>query len=178
MRYVVLVLMGVFSALLSGTAFCTSFELAGVGIQIDLVLLFALALVFLEKNSITPILFAALTGLLLDILFSTTLGMYALSYTVAAAAASFAVHKLEKINFLHIFVIGVGGYIVKELMMALIVFAQGARQFDMGTILLRDTLPSAAANGVLLLLVYLLISILYQNAWMRPRVAAHFMDEL
>lgn len=177
MRYVVLIAMGILSALLSGTAFSTSFDVAGLGIQIDLVMLFTLGLVLVEKN-IAPIVFAALTGLLMDILFSTTLGIYALSYTVAAAAASVAVHRLEKFNFLHIFAVGMGGYIVKELMMALIVFAQGARQFEMGTILLKDTLPSAAVCGALLLLVYLLISLLYRNAWMRPRAAAHFMDEL
>ncbi len=83
MRYVVLIVMGVLSALLSGTAFSTSFDVAGLGIQIDLVMLFTLGLVLVEKN-IAPIVFATLTGLLMDILFSTTLGIYALSYTVAA----------------------------------------------------------------------------------------------
>ena len=176
MRYVVFILMGVIGTILSGTVFSASFDLAGLGIQIDLVLLLVLALVLVEKN-LTPIIFAAAAGLLMDMMFSTTLGMYALSYTVAAAA-SIVAHRMEKFNSLHIFLIGVGGYVVKELVMALIVFAQGARQFDLGAIFLRDMLPSAAFCGGLLLLAYLLVSLLYRKAWMRPRVSSHFMDEL
>ena len=177
MRYVVFILMGVIGTILSGTVFSASFDLAGRGIEIDLVLLLVLALVLVEKN-LTPIIFAAAAGLLMDMMFSTTLGMYALSYTVAAAAASIVAHRMEKFNSLHIFLIGVGGYVVKELVMALIVFAQGARQFDLGAIFLRDMLPSAAFCGGLLLLANLLVSLLYRKAWMRPRVSSHFMDEL
>ena len=177
MRYVVFVLLGVLSTILSGTVFSTSFDLAGLGIQVDIVLLIVLALVLVEK-SITPIIFAAAAGLLMDMMFSTTLGMYALSYTIAAAVASIAAHSMEKFNSLHIFIVGAGGYMIKELVMALIVFAQGARQFDLGAIFLRDMLPSAAFSGALLLLVYLLVSLLYRNTWMRPRMSSHFLDEL
>lgn len=177
MRYVILILMGIFGTILSGTVFSVPFDLAGLGIQIAPMLLLALALVLVEKN-ITPIIFAMATGLLMDMMFSTTLGMYALSYTVAAAVASIVAHRMEKFNSFHIFLIGVGGYIVKELVMALIVFAQGARQFDLGAIFLRDMLPSAAFAGALLLLVYLLVSLLYRNTWMRPRMSSRFMDEL
>ena len=72
MRYVVFILMGVIGTILSGTVFSASFDLAGLGIQIDLVLLLVLALVLVEKN-LTPIIFAAAAGLLMDMMFSIML---------------------------------------------------------------------------------------------------------
>lgn len=175
MRYVVLVVMSVFGTILSGTVFSTA-NIGGLGIQVDIVLLMVLSLVLVEKSAM-PVIFAAVTGLLMDMTYSTVLGMYAVSYAAAAAVGLLVLRKMKKFNPLHLFGIGVVGYIFKELMMAFIVFAQGARNFDMGPIMLRGVLPSAAVNGALLLVAYLLISRLYRNAWMRPRALAHHMDE-
>lgn len=167
--------MSVLGTILSGTLFST-FNVGELGIQIDIVLLMVLSLVLVEKSAM-PVVFAAVTGLLMDMTYSTQLGMYALSYAVAAAVGLFVFRKMEKFNLLHLFAIGAVGYMLKEFMMALIVFAQGARNFDLGLIMARAMLPSAAVNGALLLVAYLLISRLYRNAWMRPRASAHHMDE-
>lgn len=175
MRYVVLVAMSVLGTILSGTLFGT-IELWGLGLQIDIVFLIVMSLVLVEK-SVMPIVFAAVTGLLMDMTYSTQLGMYALSYTAAAAVGLFVFRKMEKFNLLHLFTIGAVGYIFKELMMAFIVFSQGARDINLGMIMVKGILPSAALNGALLLVAYLLVSRLYRNAWMRPRAAAHYLDE-
>ena len=165
MRYVVLVIMSVVGTILSGSVF-SGLNIAGI--QVDIVLLLILALSLAEKDAM-PVIFAAATGLLMDLVYSDTLGMFALSYTAAAVAALLTVRKIEKINLPSLFAAGFSGYVIKELTMALIVFAQGAR-FDLGAILLRYTLPAAALNGGLLIVAYWLVMKLYRNAWMRPRI--------
>ncbi|MEG0257434.1 MAG: rod shape-determining protein MreD [Christensenella sp.] len=174
MRYVVLVAMSILGTILSGSVFS---NINLWGLQIDIVLIMILALVLTEKTAM-PVIFAAVTGLLMDITYSTVLGMYAVSYTVAAAVAFMVLRKTEKQTILHLFFVGVGGYIIKESVMAFIVFAQGARNFDFFAILARYILPSAALCGGLLILAYFLISRLYKNAWMRPRTSGRYMDEL
>lgn len=146
------------------------------GIQIDIVFLLVMSLVLVEKSAM-PVVFAAVTGLLMDVMYARELGIYALSYAIAAAVGSILLRKVEKFNFLHLFAIGAVGYIFKEVVTAFIVFVQGAR-FNFPLLFGVEILPAAAVNGALLLVAYLLIARLYRNAWMRPRVSAHHLDEL
>lgn len=173
MRYVVLVAMSLLGTLFSGSVFSV-FTINGI--QIDIVFLLVMSLVLVEKSAM-PVVFAAVTGLLMDIMYARELGIYALSYAIAAAVGSILLRKVEKFNFLHLFAIGAVGYIFKEVVTAFIVFVQGAR-FNFPLLFGVEILPAAAVNGALLLVAYLLIARLYRNAWMRPRASAHHLDEL
>ena len=166
MRYVVLVLFAIVSTILSGSVF-SGLNLAGI--QVDIVLLIVLALALVDKSG-AAIIFAAGTGLFMDIMYSTVLGVYALSYTVAAAIVFLAFRNKEKFNVLILLLVGAAGYVIKETVMALIVYVLGAR-FDFLSILVRYTLPTAALTGGLLIVAYLLFARLYKNGWMRPAVA-------
>ena len=134
MRYVVLVLFAIVSTILSGSVF-SGLNLAGI--QVDIVLLIVLALALVDKSG-AAIIFAAGTGLFMDIMYSTVLGVYALSYTVAAAIVFLAFRNKEKFNVLILFLVGAAGYVIKETVMALIVYVLGAR-FDFLSILVRYT---------------------------------------
>lgn len=162
MRYFVLVLLGMFSVVFSG-----SFA-AGItifGIQVDLLLLIVVALSLVDKTTM-PIYFAALSGLFMDILYSTVLGMYALSYTLVAATVLIVFRKMIRFNVLSLFATGAGSYLLKEIVNAIVVRALGG-QYSIGFMLVRYILPAALLSGALLLLVYYLTTRLYQNTWMR-----------
>ncbi|WP_082903269.1 rod shape-determining protein MreD [Christensenella timonensis] len=173
MRYVVLTIMGVFGVLLSGSLL-RDISVADIPLQIDLILLMALSFAVAEKSSM-PIIFAAASGLLMDIMYSTIWGTYALCYTVTTALVVMFFRKAGRFNVLYLFVVGAGGYIIKELLMALLVFIQSAR-FSMPVMLVYNILPSAILTGGLMFIAYWLISRLMKLGWMRPRAAYHFDD--
>lgn len=173
MRYVVLTIMGVFSVIFSGSLL-RDLSIAGIPIQIDLLLLIALSLAVTEKSSM-PIIFAAASGLLMDIMYSTVLGTYAFCYTVVTALIVLFFRKAGRFNILYLFVVGAGGYIVKELLTALLVFIQSAR-FSMPVMLAYNILPSAILTGALMFAAYYLIAKLMKNNWMRPRASYRFDD--
>ncbi len=171
MRYIVLVLIGSLSVVVSGSLI-TGIDLAGM--QLDLVLLITVSLALIEKTSM-PIVFAALTGLFMDILFSTVLGVYAISYTVTTATVFFLFRHSTRFNFLFLFAAGAGAYLVKEVMMGVVVYALGAR-FDFLSLLARYTLPSALLAGGLIFPAYWLLSRLMKRNLMRPR-KSYLSDE-
>ncbi|MGI6152533.1 MAG: rod shape-determining protein MreD [Christensenellaceae bacterium] len=165
MRYVVLVLLGAVSALLSGTVLTANNT---GGLHIDIVFLLAGSLMLREKSAM-PIVFAALSGLLLDIFYSTVLGVYALSYTVSIAAIYIAIRNRKRPGLPEALITGAGGYAIRELMVGLIVYILGAR-FELGYMMIRYILPSMLVNAGLMMLFYWLMGKLLKNNWMRPRV--------
>lgn len=164
MRYVVLALMGILSVLISGTVF-SAMNIGGL--QIDLLLLVVVSVALIEKSSM-PIILAAGSGLFMDILFSTTLGVYALSYTAVAAVVVFATKKARRQNPLIIFAAGAGGYLAKEIITGLVMYILGAR-FDFGMMLYRYILPSMLINGALVFVFYLLFEKLFKQNFMKLR---------
>ncbi len=171
MRYIILVLFAIFGTLLSGSVF-SGLNIAGI--QVDIVLLLVLSLALVDKSG-APIIFAACTGIFMDIMYSTVLGIYALSYAAAAAVVFLVMHSREKFNVLILFLVGAAGYLIKETVMAVIVSILGAR-FEFLPILARYTLPTAALTGGLMIIAYLLMARLYKNAWMRPHAAYRPQD--
>ena len=173
MRYFVLVVIGILSVLVSGSILS---GLTIVGVQVDLVLLIALAFALSEKTSM-PIIWAAATGIFMDILYSMVWGTYALSYTVAVVVIMLVSHKIEKFNLLFVFLAGTGGFLIKELLMAAMAAGQGANVgAPITSIFATQILPGAFLCGALLLPAYWLISRLARREWMRPR-PSYNMDE-
>ncbi|MEA4853443.1 MAG: rod shape-determining protein MreD [Christensenella sp.] len=173
MRYIILVIMSILSVLISGSV--TS-GLTIMGIQVDLVLLIALSFALAEKGAM-PIIWAAATGLFMDALYSMSLGPYALSYAIATAAAVFILSRFEKINILILFLVGAGGFLIKELVLAGVSLGQGANiDGSIFAIFARETLPGMLLNGALLFVAYWLIGKLMKREWMRPR-PSYNLDE-
>jgi len=172
MRYLILILLGIFGVIMNGSL------LAGVtvmGLQIDVLLLIILALVLSEKTSM-PILFAAASGLFMDIMYSTAFGFYAISYTVVAGLAVTVFMKFKRISIITVFLVGGCGYILKETVSAIIIYIMGQR-FGITHMYLRYILPGALLTGVLLISAYWLISKLMKLSWMRPRLR-HSSDDI
>ncbi len=172
MRYVVLALLGMLGVLLAGSI-AAGVSIAGV--SVDILLLMVTCVALLDKTS-APVLFAAGAGLCMDILYSTSLGVYALPYAATAALVMFLSRNIKRFNILVVFASGAGGYLLKELLMIAIVYVLGAR-FSVTRMVVREILPAAAVAGGLNLLAYMVFSRLYQLSWMRPR-AKHAGDDL
>ncbi len=172
MRYIVLAIMGAMGAVLSGS-FVTGLNIAGI--HVDIVLLMVVAVALVDKTSM-PIIFAAATGLFMDILYSTVLGMYGLSYTLVAALVVILFRKVARFNLLSLFLAGAGGYLLKEIITGVLVYILGGR-FNMVSMMLRYVLPETLLNGALLLAVYWLVSRLFAQSFMKPR-RTHGLDDI
>ncbi|MEG1859564.1 MAG: hypothetical protein RR193_04390, partial [Christensenellaceae bacterium] len=86
----------------------------------------------------------------------------------------------SKFNILFLFIVGAGGYIIKELITALIVFILNigsGTSFNLFSMMTRYILPAALLNGALMFVVYFIMSKIYSNNWMRPKRMNSF-DEL
>lgn len=163
MRYIVFVIIGVLSVVLSGTVFSV---INIAGICIDLLLLCILSILLREKTAMA-IGFAVVFGIMYDILYSGVLGLNAFAYAVTAAVIYAVLRKKSNVNFLNIFCVGLIGYILKELIMAVCVSFMGA-DFSMLYMLRRYILPGSALMALLLFPSYYLMGRLYVNSWMLP----------
>lgn len=163
MRYLVLVLLSVVGVLLNGSFF------SGLGgnIHVDVILLMMIAFVFLDKTSM-PIIFGAASGVLVDMLYSSTIGITALAYTLTAALALIFTARLKRPNPLWVFVFGAAGMLLKELIVMIIIAAMGVSG-GFGKVLVLQTLPSALLAGGLVYIPWFFFQKLYKKNWMRPR---------
>lgn len=94
MRYIVFILIGAVSVILSGSIFGIA-QIAGIAP--DIILICTAAIILMER-SVFPIIFAAVWGLVYDIMYSTVLGVNAFSYTVAAIAMIALLKKYSRIT--------------------------------------------------------------------------------
>ena len=163
MRYILFILLGVFSIVLPGSVF--SFANIG-GIVPDVLLITALSVVFLEKTS-ASILYAAIFGIVYDVMFSPYVGLNALAYVVTVAIAYAILRNMPRIRPVFFAVVGFFAYAAKELVLAAVVGFTG-NEFDFLYMLVRFILPGALLSAVLMYPVYYLIRIFYIRNWMTP----------
>lgn len=163
MRYIVFALLGILSVILSGTVFGV---ISVAGICIDLLFLCILSILLWEHTA-APVLFAAVFGLLYDVLYSGVLGLNAFAYAAAALILFAVLRKRTNINVMHILAVGIGGYIIKEVLLAVCVAAMGV-DFNTGYMLRRYILPGSVITAGLLFPAYYLIGKLYSHSWMLP----------
>ena len=164
MRYVPFAGFGFLAVNLCGSVFGYA---TIAGLVPDLILILAIAIMF-NEHSLMPIIFAAVFGFIYDDLFSPVLGGNALAYTVSIILLYIALRKSERIRFWMPALAGFGCYIVKELILAIIVFALG-RQFDLLYMMLRFILPGAGLTAGIMIPMYYLFKKLYTVSWIRPR---------
>lgn len=172
MRTLVLFLLGFFGVVLSGS--CAPLLEIG-SIAVDLLLLMIVPLALLERSAM-PILFAALTGFVLDMMYSTIIGMSSLAYTLTAAVIYFLCRRAPRLNFFMVFGAGIGAALLKELIMAAVVTAAGVQGINFIQLLMRIILPGALLTGVLVIPSYWLFIRLMRCRFMRRRRV--YADEL
>jgi len=164
LRYVIFAVMGCVSLILCGSFFGYA---TIAGLVPDLIMLIALC-ILLNEHSAMAIVFAAIFGLLFDDLFSPVLGGNALAYTISVAIMFAALRKVEHIRIWVPAVVGFSAYIIKELIIALIVFAMGT-EYDLFYMFYRFILTGAFLTAGLMIPVYYVMRWLYTFPWMRPR---------
>ncbi len=163
MRIILFALLGAAGIVLTGSVFSVA-NIAGIAP--DILLLIALSVVFLEPTP-AGILFAGISGIVYDIMFSYYIGINALSYVVAVAIAYAVLRNMKKTKPFYLAGVGFGAYIVRELVMAAAVSAIGY-QYNFLYMLVRYILPGALMTAVLMIPAYYLIRILYVKNWITP----------
>ncbi|MBD5558939.1 MAG: rod shape-determining protein MreD [Clostridia bacterium] len=172
MRHVVLALICFLAVVLAGSC-APLLEIAGIPVDLPLLILVPLAM--LERTG-SPVILAAASGFLLDLMYSTVMGMSMLCYTLAAALIFFLCRRADRLNFFMVFGAGIGAYLLKDLVMAGIVTALGVHDFQLVQMMARFILPGALIEGVLGLLTYWLFTKLMRCRFMRRRRI--YADEL
>ena len=168
MRYVFFILLGVVSIVLPGSVF--SFINIG-GIIPDLLLIISLCIVFLEKSA-SGIVFAAVAGIVYDVMFSSYIGLNAFAYVMTAAIAYGVLRNMKRTKPLYLAIAGVTAYIAKELILAFVIFTLGC-QYNFFYMLARYILPGGLVTAALIIPAYYLIRLFYIKNWMTPTKSLH-----
>ncbi len=163
MRYVFFALLGFASIVLPGSVF--NFANIG-GVIPDILLITALSVVFLEKTS-AGIVYAAVCGIVYDIMFSSYVGLNAFAYVLIAAVAYALLRNMARAKPLYLAIAGFGTYIAKELILAFVIFLMGSN-YDFFYMMARYMLPGALVTAVLMIPAYYLIRLFYIMNWMTP----------
>ena len=170
MRYVFFAVLGFISLVLCGSFF----GIASIaGLVPDLILLIGLSIA-LNERSVLPLIFVVVFGLLFDDLFSPVLGGNAMAYAVSIVLVQIFTSKINNVRIWTPPIVGFSAYIVKELILAIVVFALGNR-FDMGYMFSRFILPGALLTAGLMIPAFYVFRWLYSFSWIRPRKI--FKDE-
>lgn len=164
MRILVLGVLGLVTALFAGS-WAQVLQIGGIPIDIVLLVIVALALL---DSSTTPIIFAAYVGLLVDASYSTVVGCGALACTATAAVIFFIAQKAERINLLIVVLAGGGAYLLKNAIIAIVIYVKGIEALRFG-ILLSSILPGAGIAAALMIPAYWLMSRLMRLRFMRKR---------
>ena len=172
MRFLVLTALGLVGVLFAGSC-APILEIAGI--PVDPILLIIVPLAQLDRSGL-PIILAAAMGFLLDLMYSTVMGMSMLCYTLTAALVYFASRRAERLNFLMVFGAAAGAYLLKDLIMTAVVVAVGVHGFDFVQLLVRFILPGALIQGLFGLVTYWLFTKLMRLRFMRRRRI--YADEL
>jgi cell shape-determining protein MreD len=112
--------------------------------------------------------------LILDLLFSGTIGFFAIPYLLAGAGLYAAVSRISYIDRVFLpMAIAAGAYLVKEILSALLSFMLGYG-FSLGYMIVRYILPEMVITGVFMLPVHLLLSRIYRSSSVRPQNPEEF----
>jgi len=158
MRYLIMGLMVLFSVFIMGGVFGA---VSLFGLAPDIMLCFMASIAIMEK-SLSAMWLGVINGLILDILFSTALGFYAIPYAVCGSLLFFIVKRFRFMdNFLIPMALAAGTFVVKDIITILMSYLMGLT-INPGYIFVRFTLLSAVETGALMLLTHILIRWLYK----------------
>ncbi len=163
MRYVFFAAVTIVNLIFTGAIFP---NLNIAGIYPDLIMCTVVSISLIEK-SMAGALVGLASGLVLDLLFSGTIGLYALPYFIVGASMFFISKNLRYIDrFILPISFVIGGYFVKEIISSLFVYLLGV-QFSFSHMFVRFMLPQALETGLLMLLVHLLFLRMFRSSSMK-----------
>ena len=163
MRYVFFAAVTIVNLIFTGAVF-PNINIAGI--YPDLIMCTVISISLLER-SMAGAMVGLASGLMLDLLFSGTIGLYALPYFIVGAAMSFIAKNIKYIDkFLLPTIFVFGGYFVKEIISSLLVFLLGV-EFSFSHMFIRFMLPQAFETGVLMFLVHLIFRRLFRSSSMK-----------
>ena len=170
MRYLILAAAGALGLIFTGAVFV---NINIEGISPDLIICIITSIAILEK-SMTGAWLGLASGLLLDVMFSGSIGFYALPYMIAGAVVYFVMQKFRYLGkVLFPTILAMGAFIIKELVAALLSYMMGIG-FSIGHMLIRFILPEALFTGVLMLLIHLIFRLIYRTNVMQTHRSEDF----
>lgn len=165
MRYLMLFAVTVINLILTGTVF-VNINIAGVSPDVLICTISAIAL--LEKR-MTGAVIGLVCGLVLDLMFSGAIGLYAIPYFAIGAFAYFASIHLQYIdNYLVPCCFAAIAYLCKDVISALLTYMLGTR-IAFWHMMIRYTLPGMLLTGVFMLLAYVIFRRIYRTGSVRPK---------
>lgn len=169
MRYLILAAAGVVSLIFTGAVFPV---INIADIAPDFIICVITSVAVLEK-SMTGAVIGLVCGLILDLLFSGVIGLFALPYLVTGAVLYFVMQRMNYMDpVLLPTLFAMGAYLLKELVSALLAYMIG-QLFSLGHMLVRFMLPEALATGIFMLLIHFIFRRIYGSPSMKP---AHSED--
>jgi rod shape-determining protein MreD len=170
MRYVFFAVVSIVSLIFTGAVFP---NLNIAGIHPDLIIVSIVSIAILER-SMAGAMIGLVCGLILDLLFSSAIGVIAIPYLIVGAAMFFVRKNLRYMDrFLLPSVFAVSAYLVKEMISALIAYMLGV-EFSFWHMVARYILPKAAFTGVIMLVVHMLFTRIYRASSMKLKDSADF----
>lgn len=170
MRYVFFLVVTIINLILTGAVF-PNINIAGI--YPDVIMCSIVSIAMLER-SMAGAMVGLASGLVLDLFFSGTIGLYALPYFIIGAGMYFAASRIKYIDrFLLPLGFVVGGYFLKEFIMATLVYMLGVK-FTLSNMFLRIMLPQAVATGLFMILVHFVFSRIYRSPSMKIKSDSEF----
>lgn len=172
MRYLVLFVVAIVNLIFTGAVF-TNINIAELAPDIIICTITSIAI--LEKSMIGAIMGLS-CGLVLDLLFSPAMGIYAIPLFITGAILYFVLNNMNYIDrFLLPFFFAIGAYLIKELISALIANMM-AYSFSFWQMLVRFILPEALMTGIFMLLVHTIMRRIYQSPSMKLKNPQEFRN--
>ena len=162
MRYVFFAVVSIINLIFMGAVFP---NLNIVGIYPEIIVASIVSIAILDR-SMAGAMIGLVCGLILDLLFSSAIGIYAIPYLIVGASMFFVRKNLRYVDRLLLpTVFAVGAAFVKEFISALIAYMMGV-EFNFWNMFARVILPQAIATGILMLLIHTIFSRIYRSSSM------------
>lgn len=169
MRYIIFVLIAIINAIIAGMAGAAT--IYSIAPDILLCCIFSVTII---ENSPAGIWLGLLGGFTLDILYSQTLGFYALPYVLIAFAVYMIVPRLKYIdNYILPTVFVFTAYLIKDLF-AVIAAAIIGRSVNFGVMFVKGTIWSALFTAIFMWLIHLIMRRLYATKRMKAHSGREF----
>ena len=170
MRYLILGAVAIVNLIFTGAVF-PNINIAGI--EPDIIVCTMASIALLEKN-MTGAVIGLVCGLVLDVFFIGTIGLYALPYFAVGAGLFFACRQLRYVDrfFLPALIVFCA-CIACDFISALLAYMMAA-EFSLSYKFIRYMLPSAAFSAVFMMFIYFLFTKIYQHSVIKLKSSRDF----
>ena len=163
MRYLILFLVALVNLIFTGAIFP---NINIVGIAPDIIVCTMASITILEKK-MTGAIIGLICGLVLDLVFSGSIGFYTIPYFVTGMILYFVCTRVTYIDkVLFPFLFAAAANFAKEILFAIMSYMMGI-SFSFSYMLIRYILPEALFTGVFMYLIHFLLTRIYRSSHMK-----------